>query len=202
MNIKGVFQVWMHDGSYHEIPLKEAHGFTREGCKSCPGLRRRARRHLDRWASVRSNDWTLTIVRTERGREVFHAMVADDAVEIRPVDDDPGAIALLRKLSRVSPEPLAGDGRSPCPGRLPAPAAPPEPPPSRTVPGCPRAAPVAGSRPARRGGRTVIDVEERGHVRIAHWRAGDNRLNPESVAEWHALLDELNPGRGDRSPWC
>jgi len=24
-------------------------------------------------------------------REVFHAMVADDAVEIRPVDDDPGA---------------------------------------------------------------------------------------------------------------
>jgi len=42
----------------------------------------------------------------------------------------------------------------------------------------------------------VIDVEERGHVRIAHWRAGDNRLNPESVAEWHALLDELTRAQG------
>ena len=36
MNIKGVFQVWMKDGAYHEIPLKEAHGWTREGCKQLP----------------------------------------------------------------------------------------------------------------------------------------------------------------------
>ena len=40
MNIKGVFQVWMRDGSYHEVPLKEAHAWTREGCKSCPTSRR------------------------------------------------------------------------------------------------------------------------------------------------------------------
>ena len=25
MNIKGVFQIWMHDGDYHEVPLKECH---------------------------------------------------------------------------------------------------------------------------------------------------------------------------------
>jgi len=81
MNIKGVFQVWMHDGSYHEIPLKEAHAFTREGCKSCPDF---AAEHADisTGGIGAFNDWTLTIVRTERGREVFHAMVADDAVEI------------------------------------------------------------------------------------------------------------------------
>jgi len=36
MNIKGVFQIWMKDGSYHEIDLKECHAWTREGCKSCP----------------------------------------------------------------------------------------------------------------------------------------------------------------------
>jgi len=45
----------------------------------------------------------------------------------------------------------------------------------------------------------VIDVEERGQRTHRHWRAGDNRLNPESVAEWHALLDELTRAR-DRSP--
>ena len=48
MNIKGVFQLWTRDGGYHEIPLKEAHAWTREGCNVVPGLRRRARRHLDR----------------------------------------------------------------------------------------------------------------------------------------------------------
>jgi coenzyme F420 hydrogenase subunit beta len=122
MNIKGVFQVWMHDGSYHEIPLKEAHAFTREGCKSCPDF---AAEHADisTGGIGAFNDWTLTIVRTERGREVFHAMVADDAVEIRPVDDDPGAIALLRKLSRVSRKRWPATA-VPMPGRLPAPAAP------------------------------------------------------------------------------
>ena len=48
MNIKGVFQIWMKDGSYHEIDLKECHQWTREGCKQLPRLRRRARRHLHR----------------------------------------------------------------------------------------------------------------------------------------------------------
>ena len=25
MNIKGVFQIWMNDGAYHEVALKECH---------------------------------------------------------------------------------------------------------------------------------------------------------------------------------
>ena len=44
MNIKGVFQVWMRDGAYHEVPLKEAHACTREGCKACPDF---AAEHAD-----------------------------------------------------------------------------------------------------------------------------------------------------------
>ena len=44
MNIKGVFQVWTRDGGYHEIPLKEAHAWTREGCTTCPDF---AAEHAD-----------------------------------------------------------------------------------------------------------------------------------------------------------
>jgi coenzyme F420 hydrogenase subunit beta len=118
MNIKGVFQVWMRDGAYHEIPLKEAHAFTREGCKACPDF---AAEHADisTGGIGAFNDWTLTLVRTERGREVFHAMVAADAVEVRPADDDPGAVALLRRLSRVSRKRWPATA-VPMPGRLPA----------------------------------------------------------------------------------
>ena len=48
MNIKGVFQIWMKDGSYHEIDLKECHQWTREGLQEVPRLRRRALRHRHR----------------------------------------------------------------------------------------------------------------------------------------------------------
>ena len=70
MNIKGVFQIWMKDGSYHEIDLKECHGWTRQGCKSCPDF---AAEHSDvaTGGIGEDNDWTLTIVRTELGEEVI-----------------------------------------------------------------------------------------------------------------------------------
>lgn len=118
MNIKGVFQVWMRDGAYHEIPLKEAHAWTREGCKACPDF---AAEHADiaTGGIGAFNDWTLTIIRTERGRAVFGDMVAGGAVEVRPVDDDPGAVALLRRLSRTSRRRWPATA-VPTPGRLPA----------------------------------------------------------------------------------
>lgn len=101
MNIKGVLQIWMRDGAYHEIPLKECHGWTREGCKTCPDF---AAEHADisTGGIGAFNDWTLTIVRTEAGREIIDGMVADGAIETRPGDDDPGAVALMRKLAIVS----------------------------------------------------------------------------------------------------
>lgn len=101
MNIKGVLQIWMRDGSYHEVPLKECHAWTREGCKTCPDF---AAEHADisTGGIGAFNDWTLAIVRTDTGREIVEAMIADGIIETRPGDDDPGAVALLQKLSTVS----------------------------------------------------------------------------------------------------
>jgi coenzyme F420 hydrogenase subunit beta len=101
MNIKGVFQVWTRDGKFHEIPLKEAHAWTREGCKTCPDF---AAEHADisTGGIGAFNDWTLAIVRTDKGRDLLNGMIADGSVETRPGDDDPGAITLLHRLARVS----------------------------------------------------------------------------------------------------
>ncbi len=101
MNIKGVLQIWMRDGAYHEVPLKECHDWTREGCKTCPDF---AAEHADisTGGIGAFNDWTLTLVRTDAGRKIIEGMIADGVIETRPGDDDPGAIALLRKLSTVS----------------------------------------------------------------------------------------------------
>lgn len=101
MNIKGVFQIWMRDGSYHEVNLKECHAWTREGCTHCPDF---AAEHADisTGGIGKDNDWTLTIVRTDLGREIITRMIADGSIVARPGDEDPGAIALMRKLAEKS----------------------------------------------------------------------------------------------------
>ena len=80
MNIKGVFQVWMNNGDYHEINLKECHAWTREGCNHCPDF---AAEHADisTGGIGEVSDWTLTIVRTDLGRAVIEAMVQDGVIK-------------------------------------------------------------------------------------------------------------------------
>src|SRR5690606_19024073 len=103
MNIKGVSQIWTRDGRYHEIPLKECHAWTREGCQHCPDF---AAEHADisTGGIGKDNDWTLTIVRTELGREIISRMIDDGSIIARPADEDPGAVALLHKLAVKSRE--------------------------------------------------------------------------------------------------
>ena len=101
MNIKGAFQIWMKDGSFHEIDLKECHGWTRTGCKNCPDF---AAEHSDiaTGGIGKDNDWTLTIVRTSLGEEVINRMIADNVIIARPAQEDEVAMKLLRTLSIVS----------------------------------------------------------------------------------------------------
>ncbi|MBI2709364.1 MAG: Coenzyme F420 hydrogenase/dehydrogenase, beta subunit C-terminal domain [Actinobacteria bacterium] len=101
VNIKGRFQIWTHDGEYHEVPLKECHAWTREGCNHCPDF---AAEHADisTGGIGKFNDWTLTIVRTDAGREVIEGLRRDGWIETRPGDDDPDAIALMHKLAAKS----------------------------------------------------------------------------------------------------
>jgi coenzyme F420 hydrogenase subunit beta len=101
MNIKGVFQIWMRDGAYHEIDLKECHAWTREGCKMCPDF---AAEHADisTGGIGEDNDWTLTLVRTDLGREIIDRMIRAGVIISRPADTDEKAMKLLRTLSVVS----------------------------------------------------------------------------------------------------
>src|SRR5438105_13717598 len=95
MNIKGVFQIWMKNGDFHEVPLKECHQWTREGCKMCPDF---AAEHADisTGGSGKFNDSTLTIIRTDLGREIIIKMLEARPITGRPSDDDPGCTALTR----------------------------------------------------------------------------------------------------------
>ncbi|MFP5310579.1 MAG: Coenzyme F420 hydrogenase/dehydrogenase, beta subunit C-terminal domain [Actinomycetes bacterium] len=101
VNIKGRYMVWLRDGSYHELPLKEFHPYTRPGCKLCPDF---AAQHADiSTGGIGADDnWTLTLVRTERGEEWMKGVVDAGLVEVRPAEDDQVAMDLLTRLSTVS----------------------------------------------------------------------------------------------------
>jgi coenzyme F420 hydrogenase subunit beta len=101
INIKGRYQVWTRDGSYHEIPLKPFHQYTRPGCKLCPDF---AAQHADiSCGGIGADDnWTLTLVRTQRGEEWIQGLIDGGLIDARPGETDEVAMNLLTKLSTLS----------------------------------------------------------------------------------------------------
>src|SRR5438045_9728199 len=92
----------MHDRRYVEFPLKEFHAFTREGCKLCPDF---AAEHADisTGGIGAFNDWTLTLVRTDVGREIMEGLERDGWIEVRGAAEDFGALTPLPKLLQMQP---------------------------------------------------------------------------------------------------
>lgn len=121
VNVKGRFQVWKKStGEQVDIPLKELHGATREGCKKCPDF---AAEHADisTGGLGQQGGWTLTIIRTERGAEWMRALAERGLIETRPGSDDPAALELMRKLAAKSRArwPESGDAETAAPRMVP-----------------------------------------------------------------------------------
>jgi coenzyme F420 hydrogenase subunit beta len=103
VNVKGKLLFYTRDGEEVTYSLKQAHEFTRPGCKRCPDF---AAEHADiSFGGLgQSEGWTLTIIRTDKGRDVFDRATADAVIEWRPGSEDPAAISLMSKLAARSRE--------------------------------------------------------------------------------------------------
>ena len=99
VNIKGRLLFYTDTGDEIVYPLKQSHRFTRPGCLHCPDF---AAEHADiSFGGLGQGDgWTLSIVRTERGREIWDGAMASGLLESkRAADADPDAVALMFKLA-------------------------------------------------------------------------------------------------------
>ena len=121
VNIKGKILFYTDTGDEITYSLKEAHRFTRPGCLRCPDF---AAEHADiSFGGLgQSEGWTLTVVRTELGVDLWRRALADGVIEARPASEDPKAVELMFKLAAKSRErwPAEGDApnASPAPGLL------------------------------------------------------------------------------------
>jgi coenzyme F420 hydrogenase subunit beta len=125
VNIKGKLVFYTDAGDEITYSLKEAHRFTRPGCLKCPDF---AAEHADiSFGGLgQSEGWTLTVIRTDLGVDLWRRASAEGIIEARPASEDPKAVELMFKLAAKSRErwPEAGETlhASPEPGLLPEPA--------------------------------------------------------------------------------
>ncbi len=101
VNVKGKLLFYTDEGDEITYSLRDAQRFTRPGCLHCPDF---AAEHADiSFGGLGQKDgWTLTIVRTDRGQDVFQRARADGVVQARPASEDPNAVELMFKLAAKS----------------------------------------------------------------------------------------------------
>ena len=98
INIKAKVLVTTKSGEVKVIPLKEAKQYTRKSCTLCTDFS--AELADISVGGLGLNGWTFTILRTEKGEELFDNVVRKGFVKTRPVEEEKRAFDLLLRLSK------------------------------------------------------------------------------------------------------
>ena len=98
INIKAKVLVTTKSGEVKVIPLKEAKQYTRKSCTLCTDFS--AELADISVGGLGLNGWTFTILRTEKGEELFDNAVRKGFLKTRPVEEEKRAFDLLLRLSK------------------------------------------------------------------------------------------------------
>jgi len=98
MNIKGKIIIQTKTGEEKTLSLKEAKIYTRQGCHHCQDF-------SSELADISAGGlgltgWTFTVIRTERGEEIFQAAEKAGTIKTKPIDKQEKPWMLLHLLSR------------------------------------------------------------------------------------------------------
>ena len=96
-NVKGKVLIYKKDGSLVEMKLKTAQEYARPECHHCGDFS--AELADISCGGVGAMDWTITILRTERGEALFNRMVAEGLFEVRPMEEFENSMKVLLRLS-------------------------------------------------------------------------------------------------------
>jgi coenzyme F420 hydrogenase subunit beta len=86
------------DGRRVEIPLKQAQEYARPECHHCADFS--AELADISCGGVAATDWTIVVLRTERGEALFDRAAADGVFEVRPMTEFETSMRVLLRLAR------------------------------------------------------------------------------------------------------
>jgi len=99
MNIKGKILIELRSGEVKEISLKDAKQYTRKGCFYCTDF---SSEFADiSLGGLGLNQQTFTIIRTEKGSEIFENALKKNFITAEPVSEESFSFRLLKKLSKM-----------------------------------------------------------------------------------------------------
>ena len=109
-NVKGEVLVYRKNGELLKIDLKEAQEHARPECDHCGDFS--AELADISCGGVGAMDWTITVARTDRGKKILDAMVAEGLLEVRPIEEFENSLKVLLRLARRQHQrvPEGGDG--------------------------------------------------------------------------------------------
>ena len=98
INVKGNVWVSLKDGTEIEIPLKECQVYVNEWCHHCPDF---AAEHADlSCGGIGLKGWTMCLIRTEYGEDVWNRALAAGVIEAKPAEEDPAGLKVLDRLAK------------------------------------------------------------------------------------------------------
>ena len=97
-NVKGEVLIYKKNGELVTIPLKEAQEYARPECHHCGDFS--AELADISCGGVGAMDWTITITRTDAGREFLARMIEDGLLEVQPIENFENSLKVLLRLAR------------------------------------------------------------------------------------------------------
>ena len=97
-NVKGKVLIDTRDGRRIEIPLKQAQEYARPECHHCGDFS--AELADISCGGVGAMDWTIVVLRTERGEALFDRAAAEGIFEVRPMNEFETSMKVLLRLAR------------------------------------------------------------------------------------------------------
>jgi coenzyme F420 hydrogenase subunit beta len=97
-NVKGKVLIDKKNGERVELNLRQAQEYARPECHHCGDFS--AELADISCGGVGAMDWTITVLRTARGEQIFDAVVRDGMLEVRPIEEFENSMKVFLRLTR------------------------------------------------------------------------------------------------------
>jgi len=101
-NVKGKVQIFKKDGELVEMNLRQAQEYARPECHHCGDFS--AELADISCGGVGATNWTITVLRSEKGVETFDAIVCEGLLDVRPIEEFENSMKVFLRLTRKQRE--------------------------------------------------------------------------------------------------